>query len=160
MRKNTISIKQLLLFHVILLILFPMNNGALSSNVIASINSASPLTVKLDHILKNELLSGSVTGVSVRKADTGEIIYSSSGDTRLHPASNLKLLTAAAALEKLGPEYQFSTEVWVDGKMKGNTLHGNVYLKGKGDPTLLKEDLDQFTKEYACERNSSNKRKP
>ena len=99
---------------------------------------------KVDRILDNKLLNGTVTGISIRSADSGELLYSESGDIRLHPASNMKLLTAAAALATLGPEYRFATEVWTDGEVQGNVLHGNLYLKGKGDPTLMKEDLDQF----------------
>lgn len=102
---------------------------------------------KIDTILKNTRLNGALTGISIREADTGEIIYSTSGDTRLRPASNLKLLTASSALEKLGPEYHFSTEVWLDGTIADNTLQGDLYLKGKGDPTLMKEDLDTFAKD-------------
>ncbi|OZU89422.1 D-alanyl-D-alanine carboxypeptidase/D-alanyl-D-alanine-endopeptidase [Virgibacillus indicus] len=99
---------------------------------------------KVDLILENELLDGAVTGISIRSADSGDVLYSKNGDIRLHPASNMKLLTGSAALATLGPEYRFATEVWTDGKVQGNVLHGNVYLKGKGDPTLMKVNLDQF----------------
>ncbi|RLL43615.1 D-alanyl-D-alanine carboxypeptidase/D-alanyl-D-alanine-endopeptidase [Oceanobacillus piezotolerans] len=106
--------------------------------------TAGSLEEQINALLKNERLDGAVTGISVRKADTGEEIYSHDGNIQLHPASNMKLLTAAAALETLGPNYQFSTEVLTDGVVKGKVLQGNLYLKGKGDPTLLKEDLDQL----------------
>ncbi|MFC3041083.1 D-alanyl-D-alanine carboxypeptidase/D-alanyl-D-alanine-endopeptidase [Virgibacillus xinjiangensis] len=105
------------------------------------------LEEKLAAILDDEQLDGSVTGVSVRDADTGDLLFSRNGDTHLHPASNMKLLSGAAAMEVLGEDYQFMTEVWTDGKINGQVLHGDIYLKGKGDPTLRKEDLDILAKE-------------
>src|SRR5699024_9944839 len=105
------------------------------------------LTEKMDEVLLDERLDGTVTGVSVRHADTGELLYSRDGDKRLRPASNMKLLTASTALEILGPNYQFETEVLTDEARLGVVMHGNLYLKGKGDPTLMKEDLDAFAKD-------------
>ncbi|MBS3679004.1 D-alanyl-D-alanine carboxypeptidase/D-alanyl-D-alanine-endopeptidase [Ornithinibacillus massiliensis] len=99
---------------------------------------------KLNQILSNPALDGTTTGVSIRNADSGELLFSYYGDHRLHPASNMKILTTIAALETLGPDYRFTTEVLTDGSIKGAVLQGNLYLKGKGDPTLLKHDLDQF----------------
>ena len=53
------------------------------------------------------------------------------------PASTMKMLTSAAAFERFGPRYQFSTDVLYDGTLGSDgTLTGNVYLRGDGDPSL------------------------
>ena len=117
------------------------------SQRVASGKQASLLEPQIQSILKSEPLIGSSLAISVRKSTNGELLYSSNGDMRLHPASNLKLLTAAAAFETLGKDYQFTTEVWINGRIKDNVLKGDLFLKGKGDPTLLKEDLDLFAKD-------------
>ncbi|QKY70795.1 D-alanyl-D-alanine carboxypeptidase/D-alanyl-D-alanine-endopeptidase [Lentibacillus sp. CBA3610] len=114
------------------------------SEEIQTADAHEELADKLDAILNHNSLDGTSMSVSVREADGGDLLYERNGDQRLHPASNMKLLSGAAAMETLGPEYQFSTELLTDGDVRGKVLHGDLYLKGKGDPTLMKEDLDQF----------------
>lgn len=101
-------------------------------------NASVSLSKKLDVLLADSKLQGGITGVSVRNADTGESIYSHMSDIRLRPASNMKLLTGAAALEVLGSDYRFQTDVATTGKQKGSTLQGDVYLVGRGSYTSSK----------------------
>lgn len=61
--------------------------------------------------------------------------------TPMNPASIAKLATTFAALELLGPSYAWSTPVYVEGTVQGGTLHGNLYIKGQGDPKLVAERL-------------------
>ncbi|TFJ94442.1 D-alanyl-D-alanine carboxypeptidase/D-alanyl-D-alanine-endopeptidase [Lentibacillus salicampi] len=102
---------------------------------------------KLNHLIEHELeLKGAIAGVSIRDATTGEKVYGHMGDIRLRPASNMKLLTAAAALAVLGEDYTFTTDVLTESSIINNQLNGDLFLKGKGDPTLLPEDFDRFAK--------------
>jgi D-alanyl-D-alanine carboxypeptidase/D-alanyl-D-alanine-endopeptidase (penicillin-binding protein 4) len=63
------------------------------------------------------------------------------GDRAMNAASVMKLATTFAALELLGPAYTWNTPVFVQGAMRDGTLHGNLYLRGSGDPGLVVEQL-------------------
>ena len=119
----------------------------LEAPIVQATEEGKPLVQELNQLLNNDPdLLGALAGVSVRSAETGELLYEHIGDIRLKPASNMKLFTAAAAISTLGGNYRFTTDILTDGSVKGKMLQGNLFLKGKGDPTLLKTDFDHFAK--------------
>ncbi|MFO8099820.1 MAG: D-alanyl-D-alanine carboxypeptidase/D-alanyl-D-alanine-endopeptidase, partial [Salinibacter sp.] len=80
--------------------------------------------------------SGAFWGLHIVNLNTGETLYSRNADRAFVPASNVKLATSAAALEQLGPDHRFRTRVYIDGPVKDGVLHGNLIVRGDGDPTL------------------------
>lgn len=88
--------------------------------------------------LNSPVLNGaSWGGLAAYADDARREIFSVSPDTRLTPASTLKLLTSAAALETFGPHHRFQTRLYADQKPDAQgILKGNLYLRGGGDPTL------------------------
>ncbi|MFL6559976.1 MAG: D-alanyl-D-alanine carboxypeptidase/D-alanyl-D-alanine-endopeptidase, partial [Bacillus sp. (in: firmicutes)] len=134
-------IKSLKYYTLIFITVLAASVGPIKVN---AMSGDKDMTVQINQLLNNEpALKGAIAGISIRTAVDGKIIYDHHGDVRLKPASNMKLLTAAAALNVLGEDYAFTTEVLTDGLIKRKTLQGNLYLKGKGDPTLLKTDFDK-----------------
>ncbi|KUM68805.1 D-alanyl-D-alanine carboxypeptidase/D-alanyl-D-alanine endopeptidase [Streptomyces curacoi] len=109
----------------------------------------SGLAEAIDTILGDPRMEGGTASVVVADAGSGELLYQHLPATRLMPASNTKLTTSAAAMEILGPEYRFSTEVLTNGRRYGSLLHGDLYLRGTGDPTLLAEDYDELAERIA-----------
>ena len=75
-------------------------------------------------------------GVLAVSLDTGDTLYARNPDVPLSPASNLKLVTSAVAVELLGPEYRYQTLVLADGPRSDGTLRGDLILYGTGDPGL------------------------
>jgi D-alanyl-D-alanine carboxypeptidase/D-alanyl-D-alanine-endopeptidase (penicillin-binding protein 4) len=73
---------------------------------------------------------------------TGQVLVDINSHKGMAPASNLKLLTSAVALELLGEEYIFNTYLEYDGTISsGGNLNGNLYVRGEGDPTLGSADM-------------------
>jgi len=72
--------------------------------------------------------------VSLTRGDT---LYAENAGEEMQPASTMKLFTSAIALERFGPNYQFSTDALRDGPVGADgTVNGNIYIRGDGDPAL------------------------
>ncbi|MGP4030838.1 D-alanyl-D-alanine carboxypeptidase/D-alanyl-D-alanine endopeptidase [Pseudarthrobacter sp. 1C304] len=103
-------------------------DGVETLSATAPLPVPAALAAQLNETLKTDG-AGSFTGV-VQDAATGEVLFDRSGDAARVPASNMKLLTAAAALSTLGPDHRFST------RAVAGTAPGSVVLTGGGDVLL------------------------
>lgn len=102
-------------------------------------NAALP--AKVEQALKaNKISNNSLSVMTVPLGgQAGGLQFNA--DISVNPASTMKLVTTYAALELLGPNHQWKTEFYADGPLKDGVLHGNLYLKGGGDPKLNMEKL-------------------
>lgn len=93
----------------------------------------------VETLINDPALSHACVGISISKGN-GEQLAGHNSEKMLVPASNMKLITTGAALDHLGPDYRFRTDIGHDGYIKDGTLHGNLYIIGNGDPTLGSKD--------------------
>ena len=101
------------------------------------------LQAEIEATLNDPLLASSNVGVKIVSLETGEVLYEKDAEKLYHPASTTKLITAAAALAKLGPNYRFRTTLYAD-RLEGRQVLGNIYLKGGGDPMFDSDDLEKM----------------
>lgn len=111
------------LFQSILFILFGLFSSCLFSEDFCS----------LDH---------AIVSIYAVDTDTGHVLVEKNRDLSLMPASCMKIITTAAALHVLGGDYRFETHLEYDGVIDNSkTLHGNLYIRGGGDPCLGSERM-------------------
>ncbi|MCQ2153437.1 MAG: D-alanyl-D-alanine carboxypeptidase/D-alanyl-D-alanine-endopeptidase [Bacteroidales bacterium] len=84
-------------------------------------------------------LNGAYVGVCAYTPDGDTLAFHNAGALFV-PASNMKLLTTASALEYLGDGYRYPTVLAVSGKIEDGVLDGDVFIRGGGDPTLAYPD--------------------
>ena len=102
----------------------------------------------VEEIVRAARLTGEHAGAAFDVA-SGKLIESHNDDVRLPPASVMKALTAAYALERLGPDHRFETRLLATGPIEGEVLQGDLVLVGGGDPTLDTRDLDRLAEALA-----------
>lgn len=107
------------------------------------------LAAAIDAILLDKRLTDSQIGVTVADANTGAVVYERNGAKRAIPGSNDKLTTTAAALQNLGGDFTYTTEVAGDRPTDG-VVAGDLYLRGYGDPTILEADYDKMAQDLAA----------
>jgi D-alanyl-D-alanine carboxypeptidase/D-alanyl-D-alanine-endopeptidase (penicillin-binding protein 4) len=99
------------------------------------------LAPRLDRALEVPHVSSAASAAFAIDLDTGEAVYSRNASLSLLPASNEKLAVTYAALTALGPSFRIETDVLGAGLQVDTTWHGDLVLKGYGDPTLTASDL-------------------
>ncbi|MCK5391030.1 MAG: D-alanyl-D-alanine carboxypeptidase, partial [Deltaproteobacteria bacterium] len=113
---------------LVLFLLIASSQVAISAN---DMYAASVAPLLNENPSKNEKL-----GVVVKSLTTGETIFEHNPDKMYIPASNEKIITSVSALSLLGKDYRFKTEFYSGGGISNGVLHGGLYIKGYGDPTL------------------------
>lgn len=103
--------------------------------------ATSLLSQEIDDILQKPCLSDEDTSVSIVALPSGKRIYADNIMKPLLAASVTKIITTAAALHYLSPEYRFKTKFLYTGQIKGSVLQGNLIIRAGGDPKLLTKDL-------------------
>lgn len=127
-------------------ILFP----ALLLCLTLSVLGQTPQPVK--RLLKMPYMKGATLSLIIQEVGNDKVKYAVAPDMAVIPASVMKTITTASALELLGTDYRFPTSIAYDGYIKEGILNGNLYIEGSGDPTLgsrfVKDNNDEFLSDW------------
>ncbi len=98
--------------------------------------SLDQLQHDIDAILGAPALQHGFWGVVIKPVDSPDPWYSRNADKLMMPASCLKIVTLAAAAERLGWDFRYETKVYAAGTVRAGVLHGDLIVAGSGDPSL------------------------
>jgi serine-type D-Ala-D-Ala carboxypeptidase/endopeptidase (penicillin-binding protein 4) len=96
----------------------------------------SNIHLQLSRILSTGAARSGTWGVLAISLEQGDTLFALNADASLAPASNQKLITSAAALYHMGPDFRFPTFLLTDGTVENGVLEGDLILYGTGDPAL------------------------
>jgi D-alanyl-D-alanine carboxypeptidase/D-alanyl-D-alanine-endopeptidase (penicillin-binding protein 4) len=100
--------------------------------------SLEAIQEKVTQYLNSRALRSSEWGIEIVDPKNNQVLFSVNSEKTFTPASVVKVLTTATALEKLGPDFRYKTGVYTDGVLHADgTLAGDLILVGRGDPNLL-----------------------
>jgi D-alanyl-D-alanine carboxypeptidase/D-alanyl-D-alanine-endopeptidase (penicillin-binding protein 4) len=94
------------------------------------------LKTRIEEIARQPALERGFFAVKIVSLETGTVIYEQSANKFTRPASNMKLYTVAAALDRLTPDYHFMTSVYVKEKPEDGKVKGDLIVYGRGDPSF------------------------
>ena len=95
-----------------------------------------PVTAALQSAVERHQVRGAKVGIVARRLSDGREVFSYHGNELFELASNAKLFTTAAALLKLGPDYEFRTTLIANGPVQEGVLQGDLAVVGGGDPSF------------------------
>jgi D-alanyl-D-alanine carboxypeptidase/D-alanyl-D-alanine-endopeptidase (penicillin-binding protein 4) len=113
--------------------------------------SAQSLSKRLDRLLDAPPFDRHSWGVAVLDS-TGKVLYQRNATRLFIPASNTKLIVAAAATALLPPDGTVMTSLYAAGPVDSGRIHGDLVLYGRGDPTMSHRCFEaDTTRPGACE---------
>ncbi|MBA2703688.1 MAG: D-alanyl-D-alanine carboxypeptidase/D-alanyl-D-alanine-endopeptidase [Blastocatellia bacterium] len=99
--------------------------------------TTAELQARISEILRRPELAPAMIGIKVASLDTGKVLFEQNANKLLSPASNMKLYTVAAGLDRLSPDYHFVTSVYAVAKPDASGIvHGDLTIYGRGDPSI------------------------
>ncbi|MBE0573228.1 MAG: D-alanyl-D-alanine carboxypeptidase/D-alanyl-D-alanine-endopeptidase [Ignavibacteriaceae bacterium] len=107
-------------------------------------SSIQYLASSINQILSDPFFDKTLIALDIFDLADSISLFQKNEKLLLRPASNMKLLTSAAALLNLGEYYSFRTDIYHAGVIEGNTLFGDVFVVGGFDPIFSSEDLDSL----------------
>lgn len=116
----------------ILMVLFAVLMGQ-------NLQSQQNFDIAFKKFLAQPEYKNATTALCISDLTSGKTLYSFNSEKLMIPASTMKLVTSAAALEILGAAYRFRTKIGYSGKIKNGNLDGDLVIVGGGDPTLGSE---------------------
>lgn len=103
--------------------------------LILSSSSQAQISEPILNLIENNRASNALWSVQVRDSE-GTVLESYNADKIVRPASNLKLISAGAYLEILGPDFQFTTRLYGEGDQTEEAWSGDLIVQGSGDPSI------------------------
>ena len=101
---------------------------------------------RLERLLADPALERAHAGLVVQDAASGEILFDRAGEKRFTAASVAKLVTSVVALDRLGPDHRWTTRLVGTGPVEEDTLRGDLWLVGGGDPSLTREEVLEWAR--------------
>ena len=98
----------------------------------------------IDRLLEADMFQTSQVALMVYDLTADSVIYRHNERQMMRPASTMKLLTAIAAIDRLGGSYQTKTELCYTGRIADRTLEGDIYCVGGMDPLFNADDMSAF----------------
>jgi len=99
---------------------------------------------RLGRLLESSIFDTSTVGIEVYDLTADSAIFRYNERQLMRPASTMKMITAVAALDRLGGSYQFKTRLSYTGSIDSCVLRGSLYCKGGMDPLFNGDDLGAF----------------
>ena len=152
---NTHTLSQKLL--VVFLLLFPFPTLQAQTLDSLALNRLSDAVLELQN---SELMRNGTLAFCLKSSKNGRTILALNHEQSVPSASTLKLVSTATVLSVLGGDYTYKTYLEYDGQIDRDTLRGDLYLRGTGDPSLGSEPLQKYPRRRRTPRPLDRRRAP